>query len=422
MMNRERECPDTVALVLAGGRGSRLKQLTDWRAKPAVPFGGNLRIVDFPLSNCINSGIRRIGVLTQYKAQSLIRHIQRGWGFLESNLGEFIEVIPAQQRSQDGWYAGTANAVFQNLDLLPYEDTRHVVILAGDHVYKMDYSRMLANHIANHADVSVACTEVPLDQASHFGVVSLDDGARITAFLEKPEVPPAIPGQPDRALASMGIYVFNLPLLIEELARDARDPASTHDFGKDLLPGLVSRHRVCAHRFRDSCVNMVGDQPYWRDVGTLDAYWEASIDLTRVVPELNLYDESWPIWTLQRQMAPAKFVFDDPRLGAAIDSLVASGCIVSGATVRRSLLSSGVRVQEGSVIEDSVILPNASIARGVTLKRAIVDKFCKLPDGFSAGIDPERDRSRFPVTERGIVLITPELLGQSFHQSRWKAH
>jgi glucose-1-phosphate adenylyltransferase len=418
-MTRERECPHTVALVLAGGRGSRLKQLTDWRAKPAVPFGGKLRIIDFPLSNCINSGIRRIGVLTQYKAQSLIRHIQRGWGFLESNLGEFIEVIPAQQRGEQGWYAGTANAVFQNLDLLPYDDTQYVVILAGDHVYKMDYSRMLADHIANRADVTVACTEIALAAARNFGIVTVSPGSRLTAFQEKPASPQAMPGHPDKALASMGIYIFGAGILFEELARDDADPASSHDFGRDLLPYLVAHRNVFAHRFLDSCVNMVGNVPYWRDVGTIDAYWEANIDLTRVVPELNLYDDSWPIWTLQRQEPPAKFVFDSPRLGAAIDSLVAGGCIVSGATVRRSLLSTGVHVQEGSTIEDSVILPKVAIGKGVRLKRAIVEKFCILPDGFQAGLDRHRDRQRFHVTDSGIVLVTPEMLGQHVHRTPW---
>lgn len=421
-MTRERECPHTVALVLAGGRGSRLKQLTDWRAKPAVPFGGNLRIIDFPLSNCINSGIRRIGVLTQYKAQSLIRHIQRGWGFLESNLGEFIEVIPAQQRAQEGWYAGTANAVFQNLDLLPYDDTKYVVILAGDHVYKMDYSRMLAEHIASGAEVSVACTAVALAEATHLGVVGVGAEARITEFREKPATPMSIPGQPDKALASMGIYLFNAEVLFEELERDAADAASTHDFGTDLLPYLAAHRKVVAHRFRNSCVNMVGNKPYWRDVGTIDAYWEANIDLTRVVPELNLYDASWPIWTRQRQTPPAKFVFDSPRLGAAIDSLVASGCIVSGAIVRRSLLSTGVHVQDGAYVEDSVILPNASIGRDVKLKHAIVEKYCVLPDGFHAGFDRHRDRQRFHVTDSGIVLVTPEMLGQSVHRAPWTPH
>jgi len=384
-----------------------------------VPFGGNLRIIDFALSNCINSGIRRIGVLTQYKAQSLIRHIQRGWGFLESNLGEFIEVIPAQQRAQAGWYAGTADAVYQNLDLLPYEDTRFVAILGGDHVYKMDYGRMLAEHIAADAEVSVACTEVAREQAAAFGIVEVDAASRITGFTEKPPAPAPAPGRPGKVLASMGIYIFNAAVLFDELARDAADPASTHDFGRDLLPWLVAHRKVLAHPFGESCVNMVGDVPYWRDVGTLDAYWEANIDLTRVVPELNLYDETWPIWTLQRQAPPAKFVFDSPRLGAAIDSLVANGCIVSGATVRRSLLSTGVHVGDGSTIEDSVILPNVAIGRGVRLRRAIVEKRSVLPDGFSAGIDRHRDAQRFHVTESGIVLVTPEMLGQHVHRAPW---
>jgi glucose-1-phosphate adenylyltransferase len=402
----------TYAVVLAGGRGSRLMQLTDQRAKPAVPFAGKLKIIDFPLSNCINSGIRRIGVLTQYKAQSLIRHIERGWGFLEASLGEYVDVVPAQQRVDEGWYTGTANAVYQNLDILREARADYVLILAGDHVYKMDYGDMLADHVASGAAVTVACIEVPLDQACGFGVAQVNAQSRITAFEEKPRQPKPMPGHPDKALASMGIYVFDTDFLCAQLALDAADATSSHDFGRDMLPRLVPDYRVQAHHFSRSCVNMVGDRPYWRDVGTVDAYWEANIDLTQVVPDLNLYDDDWPIMSLQRQLPPAKFVFDDEgRRGVAIDSLVSSGCIVSGATVRRSILFSKVRVSEGSLIEDSVLLPNVAVGRGVTLKRVVVDKGCVLPDGFKAGMFPAEDKAHFHVTPRGVTLITREMLG-----------
>lgn len=405
----------TVAFVLAGGRGTRLKQLTDRRAKPAVPFAGKLKIIDFALSNCVNSGIRRIAVLTQYKAQSLIRHVERGWGFLAADLGEYVDVAPAQQRLGETWYSGTADAVLQNLNLLHEADADYVLVLAGDHVYKMDYSVMLAEHVARGADVTVACVDVPLADAVDFGVMAVDAEGRVVDFQEKPAQPAPLPGKDGRALASMGIYVFSTKFLSGELERDARDPASSHDFGKDLIPGLVRRGaRVVAHRFADSCVNMVGDQPYWRDVGTIDAFWEANIDLTHVVPELNLYDDHWPILSLQPQLPPAKFVFDDDtRRGTALDSLVSSGCIVSGAVIRRSILFAKVRVGEGSLVEDSVVLPNVVIGRRVVVKRAVVDKRCVLPDGFTVGVSAEEDRARFHVTERGIVLITPEMLEQN---------
>lgn len=404
----------TVAFVLAGGRGARLKQLTDRRAKPAVPFAGKLKIIDFALSNCVNSGIRRIAVLTQYKAQSLIRHVERGWGFLAADLGEYVDVAPAQQRLGETWYSGTADAVLQNLNLLHEADADYVLILAGDHVYKMDYSVMLAEHVASGADVTIACVEVPLADAVNFGVVTADAQGRVVEFQEKPARPAPLPGRHDRALASMGIYVFGTTFVAGELERDAREAASSHDFGKDVIPGLVRRGaRVMAHRFADSCVNMVGDQPYWRDVGTIDAYWEANMDLTHVVPELNLYDDHWPILSLQPQLPPAKFVFDDDtRRGTALDSLVSSGCIVSGALIRRSILFAKVRVGDGSLVEDSVVLPNVAIGRRVVLKRAVVDKRCVLPDGFTAGVSADEDRARFHVTERGIVLITPGMLEQ----------
>jgi glucose-1-phosphate adenylyltransferase len=403
---------NTYTLVLAGGRGSRLRQLTDHRAKPAVPFAGTMRIIDFTLGNCVNSGLRRIGVLTQYKAQTLIRHIERSWGFLESSLGEFVDIVPAQQQTGERWYSGTANAVFQNLDLVREANPAHVVVLAGDHVYKMDYSAMLAEHVANGAELTVACLEVPLEGASDFGVMSIDAAQRILAFEEKPAHPAPMPGRPDRALASMGIYVFDTAFLLDLLERDAADPGSSHDFGRDLIPALLGKARVFAHHFDDSCVNMVGDRPYWRDVGTLDAYWEANLDLTRVVPELNLYDESWPVLGRQPMRPPAKFVFDEAgRRGTAIDSLVSGGCIVSGAVVRRSILFNGVQVADRSLVEDAVVLPNVAIGRGVTVRRTIVDSRCVLPDGFTAGVDPAQDKLRFHVTERGVCLVTPQMLG-----------
>ncbi|MHB1100319.1 MAG: glucose-1-phosphate adenylyltransferase, partial [Burkholderiales bacterium] len=318
---------NTVALILAGGRGSRLKQLTDWRAKPGVPFGGKFRIIDFPLSNCINSGIRRIGVVTQYKAHSLIQHIQRGWGFLRGEFNEFVELLPAQQRIQEEWYKGTADAVFQNIDILRSYDPEFVVILAGDHIYKMDYGKMLAFHVTSKADMTVGCFDVPISEASAFGVMAVDESDRILDFVEKPANPPHIPGKPDKSLVSMGIYVFNTRFLYEQLSRDADDPESTHDFGHDIIPYLVKRYRVYAHRFEDSCVGMGGNLAYWRDVGTVDAYWEANMELTKVLPDLNLYDKTWPIWTHQEQLPPAKFVFDDEeRRGVAIDSMVSGGC------------------------------------------------------------------------------------------------
>ncbi|OGA97634.1 MAG: glucose-1-phosphate adenylyltransferase [Burkholderiales bacterium RIFCSPHIGHO2_12_FULL_69_20] len=402
---------DTYTVVLAGGRGSRLHQLTDHRAKPAVPFAGTMRIIDFTLGNCVNSGLRRIGVLTQYKAQTLIRHIERSWGFLEASLGEFVDIVPAQQQTGESWYSGTANAVYQNLDLVREAQSTYVVVLAGDHVYKMDYSAMLAEHVANGADLTVACLEVPIEQASEFGVMAVDTQQRIVAFDEKPARPKPMPQKPGRALASMGIYAFSTAFLLDKLERDACDPGSSHDFGRDIIPGALGSSRVFAHRFEDSCVNMVDDRPYWRDVGTLDAYWEANLDLTRVVPDLNLYDKAWPVLGRQATRPPAKFVFDDTgRRGMAVDSLVSGGCIVSGAIVRRSILFNGVTVSDGSRVEDSVVLSNVSIGRNVVVRRAIIDKRCVLPDGFTAGIDPARDRARFHVTERGICLVTPSML------------
>lgn len=405
----------TYAVVLAGGRGRRLGPLTDRRAKPAVSFAGKLKIIDFALSNCVNSGIRRIGVLTQYKAQSLIRHVERGWSFLAGSLGEYVDIVPAQQLAGETWYQGTADAVWQNRELVAESSPRHVLVLGGDHVYKMDYAVMLAEHIERDAQVSVACLEVPLEEATAFGVMGVDAEDRIVAFDEKPERPPAIPGKTGLALASMGIYLFDTRVLMDALQADAADARSSHDFGKDIFPAMLGRKRVFAHRFARSCVNMVDGRPYWRDVGTVDAFWAANMDLIQVQPELNLYDDDWPILSQQRQLSPAKFVFDDEgRRGQALNSLVASGCIVSGATVRRSILFSKSRVADGSLIEDSLLLPNVEAGRHVRLARTIVDKHCRLPDGFEAGIDRAADLARgFHVTPGGITLVTPEMIGQA---------
>jgi glucose-1-phosphate adenylyltransferase len=410
----------TLALVLAGGRGSRLGPLTDWRAKPAVPFAGKFRIIDFTLSNCVNSGIRRIGIATQYKAQSLIRHVQRGWAFLDGRFDEFVDLLPAQQRVTTDWYKGTADAVFQNLDLLRLHAPEQVLVLAGDHVYKMDYGRMLLDHAQRQADMTIACMEVPVAEATAFGVMQVDESGRIVGFREKPREPQPIPGRPDTALVSMGIYAFNAPFLYEQLIRDADDKSSKHDFGGDIIPSAIARgYRVVAHRFEDSCVNMTQQRPYWRDVGTIDAFWEANLDLTHVTPELNLYDDAWPIWTYQAQLPPAQFVFDDAgRRGEAIDSMVSGGCIISGAAVRRSLLFSQVHVHSYSTIEDSVILGNVDIERHSIVRRAVIDKHCRLPAGTRIGVDPDEDRRRFHVTERCVVLVTPDMLGQPVHSPR----
>ena len=410
---------NAIALILAGGRGSRLQQLTDWRSKPAVPFGGKFRIIDFPLSNCVNSGVRRIGVVTQYKAQSLIRHIQHGWSFLDGRFKEFVELLPAQQRTEETWYQGTADAVYQNLDILRRHDAEQVLILGGDHIYKMDYSKLLSEHREKSADMTVACLEIPVEEASAFGVMGVNTEWQITSFVEKPKDPIPMPGQSEKALVSMGIYVFKASFLYEQLIRDHAVRDSSHDFGKDLIPYMVPRYRVFAHRFLNSCVNMASGVPYWRDVGTVDAYWEANIDLTTVIPDLNLYDENWPIWTHQEQLPPAKFVFDDEdRRGQAIDSLVSGGCILSGGAVRRSLLFSNVQVRSYSKVEDSVILPNVDIGRNVHLRRVIVEKNCKIPEGLKVGFDPVEDSKRFYVTDKGITLITPEMLGQKVYYLR----
>ena len=409
----------TLAVVLAGGRGTRLGPLTDSRAKPAVPFGGKFRIIDFALSNCLNSGIRRIGIATQYQSHGLIHHVQRGWSFLDGRFNEFIELLPAQQTENTDWYKGTADAVFQNFEVIRRNDPKLILVLAGDHIYKMDYAIMLHEHVERGADMTVGCVEVPLAEAAgQLGVMEVDADYRVVGFEEKPARPKPVPGRPDMTLGSMGIYVFNTDFLVDELVSDAAREDSTHDFGHDLIPNLVGAGaRVYAHRLQDSCVQVNEGRPYWRDVGTIDAFWEANLELTRVSPALNLYDQSWPIWTHQEQLPPAKFVFDlDDRRGAAIDSMVSGGCIVSGSTLRNSILFSNVRVHSYCDIRDAVILPEVTIGRGAKLKRVVLDQGCQIPPGLVVGYDPETDRKRFHVTERGVTLITPGMLAQYLHQ------
>lgn len=407
---------DTLALILAGGRGSRLKQLTDWRAKPGVPFGGKFRIIDFPLSNCVNSGIRRVGILTQYKAHSLIRHIQQGWGFMRGELGEFVELLPASQRTEQGWYTGTADAVYQNIDILRNHGPKYVVILAGDHIYKMDYGDMLAEHVAQNADMTIGCLEVSLEEAKAFGVMSVDKDRRIIAFDEKPNNPTPMPGKDGISLASMGIYIFNAAFLYEQLIKDADIKDSTHDFGHDIIPSLIKNYKVVAFPYKDVQGN---DPGYWRDVGTIDAFWSANLELIGITPELNLYDDNWPIWTYQAQQPPAKFVFDDDdRRGTAVDSMVSGGCIISGATVRHSLLFSNVEVHSYTTVEDCVVLPDVTINRHCRLKKVVLDKGCVVPEGTVIGEDPEADAQKYEVSPNGVVLVTPEMLGQTYRHVR----
>ena len=405
---------NTLALIMAGGRGSRLKDLTAWRAKPAVPFGGKFRIIDFPLSNCINSGIRRIGVLTQYKAHSLILHVQQGWGHLRGEFNEFVEILPAQQRVQESWYAGTADSIFQNLDIIRSHGPEYVLILAGDHIYKMDYGTMIAAHVENKADITVGCIVVPRETAKEYGVMGVDQEQRILSFDEKPEDPVGMPGNSDMSLCSMGIYVFNRDFLFETLVRDADTPNSSHDFGKDIIPTAIQKYRVFAYPFNDPDS---GEQSYWRDVGTVDAFWEANLELIGVTPELNLYDEEWPIWTHQEQLPPAKFIFNEAdRCGMAVDSLVSGGCIISGAKIDNSLLFSNVRVEEHSTIESTVVLPDVTIGKNCDINHAVIDRGCEIPDGMTIGKDEEDDRKRFFISPKGVVLVTPEMLGQQIHQ------
>ena len=409
---------DTLALILAGGQGSRLRELTDWRAKPALYFGGKFRIIDFPLSNCINSGIRRIGVLTQYKAHSLIRHLVQGWSMFQSSQREFVEILPASQRVGGEWYRGTADAVYQNLDIIRTHGPRYVLILAGDHVYKMDYGHLLAAHDDTEADMTVSCIEVPIEEAAgQLGVMTVDETGRVIAFTEKPERPDPIPGKPGVCLASMGNYAFNTEFLYEQCIKDADTPDTQHDFGKNVIPSIIKDYRVYAHPFRDPDT---GEQAYWRDVGTLDAFWEANMELVSVTPQLNMYDQDWPIFTHQVQSPPAKFVFDEhDRRGEAIQSMVSGGCVVSGARIHNSLLFSRCKVHSYSTVSDSVILPDVDIGEHCHIRRAIVDRGTRIESGVEIGVDHDADRARgFRVTEKGITLVTPDMLGQHLHFTR----
>jgi glucose-1-phosphate adenylyltransferase len=411
---------DTVALILAGGQGSRLYELTKWRAKPGLYFGGKYRIIDFPLSNCINSGVRRIGVLTQYKAHSLIRHLVHGWSWFQAGAGdrEFVEILPASQRVGGEWYRGTADAVYQNLDIIRTHSPRLVLILAGDHVYKMDYGQFLAAHAEHEADMTVCCLEVPLAEAAgELGVMTVDAAGRVIAFAEKPEKPTPIPGKPDLCLASMGNYVFNTEFLYEQVIKDADSPDTQHDFGRNIIPSIIDKYRVYAYPFRDPETD---EQAYWRDVGTLDAFWEANMELVSVSPQLNLYDKVWPIFTHQWQLPPAKFVFDEPgRRGEAIQSMVSGGCVVSGAHIGGSLLFSRSRVRSRSDVTDSVVLPDVDIGENCRIRRAIIDRGTIIEADTVIGEDHDADRERgFRVTKSGITLVTPDMLGQQLHFTR----
>lgn len=401
---------DTYALILAGGRGSRLHELTKWRAKPATYFGGQFRIIDFPLSNCINSGIRRVGIATQYKSHSLIRHINRGWGHFRKELGESIEILPASQRYGKGWYSGTADAVFQNMDIIRHELPKYILILSGDHVYRMDYGALLAKHVETEADLTVCCIEVDVEEAAGaFGVMTVDENNRILRFDEKPDQPSEIPGKKGKTLASMGNYIFNTEFLFDQLSEDAKLDSSSGDFGNDIIPKIIDSHKLYAFPFRDP---LTDHQPYWRDVGTLDSFWEANIELVDPDPQLDMYDDSWPIWTYQEQTAPAKFVFDESnRRGFATDSTIAGGAIVSGSQVKRSVLFSKVRVNSFCTIEEAVVLPGVIIGRNCHLKKVIIDRSCEIPEGTTIGHNHEDDRARgFRVTEKGVVLVTRDMI------------
>lgn len=401
----------TLAVIMAGGRGERLKALTDHRCKPATPFGGKFRIIDFVLSNCVNSGIRQICLLTQYKAQSLIQHVQLGWGYLRGEFGEFVEIIPAQQQIGQHWYRGTADSVFQNLDLIRAHRPTHVLVLAGDHIYKMDYGPMIAYHVEKGADITVGVVQVPRERARDFGVMTTTEWNRIVKFAEKPVNPDPIPGRDDVARASMGIYVFNVRLLEKLLVADTENPGSAHDFGRNIIPAGIEKLQVFAYPFQDVRTRA---QSYWRDVGNVDAYYEANMELVHVNPELNIYDQQWPIWTYQLQQPPAKFILDqDGRRGMAVNSMVSGGCIISGAYVGQSLLFSNVRVEERSHIERSVILPDVEIGQGCVIRGAILDEGCEIPDGTSIGVDRAADAQRFHVSEQGVVLVTPDMLREA---------
>ena len=400
----------TLAIIMAGGRGERLKHLTDHRCKPAAPFGGKFRIIDFVLSNCVNSGIRRVSILTQYKAHSLIQHIQRGWNYLRGEFGEFIEIIPAQQQLGDMWYRGTADSLYQNMSIIKLHHPKHILVLAGDHIYKMDYGPMLASHVEKKADITVGVVEVPRDHASGFGVMTVDADYRITRFTEKPKDPEGIPGREHMALGSMGIYVFKASLLYRLLEEQAKRPGTAHDFGRNIIPEALSKLKVFAYPFKDVNTRV---QPYWRDVGTVDAFYDANMELVHVNPELNIYDEQWPIWTYQRQYPPAKFVLDDDgRVGMAINSMVSGGCIVSGARVNQSLMFSNVRINERSYIERAVIFPDVRVCACCLIKRAIIDSGGVVPDGTQIGVNPHEDARRFYISEQGVVLVTRDMLAR----------
>lgn len=411
---------ETIALILAGGQGSRLHELTMWRAKPALYFGGKYRIIDFPLSNCLNSGIRRIGVLTQYKAHSLIRHLVHGWSWFQAGAGnrEFVEILPASQRVGGEWYRGTADAVYQNLDIVRTHDPRYVLILSGDHIYKMDYGPFLAAHAETEADMTICCIEVPLEEAAgQFGVMTVDETGRIIAFDEKPEKPNPIPGKPGLCLASMGNYIFNTEFLYEQVIKDADTPGTQHDFGRNIIPSIIESYQVYAYAFRDPETDQ---QAYWRDVGTIQAYWEANMEMVSVSPQLNLYDQKWPVLTHQIQSPPAKFVFDDDdRRGKAIQSMVSGGCVISGAKVSNSLLFSRAVVHSYSTVHESVVLPDVDIGQNCRINRAIIDRGAIIPDGTVVGEDQDDDRERgFRVTKSGLTLVTPDMLGQHLHFTR----
>ncbi|SNS74993.1 glucose-1-phosphate adenylyltransferase [Antarctobacter heliothermus] len=403
----------TMAYVLAGGRGSRLKEMTDIRAKPAVYFGGKTRIIDFALSNAVNSGIRRIGVATQYKAHSLIRHLQRGWSFFRAERNEGLDILPAsQQLDEENWYKGTADAVTQNISIIRGYGPKYILILAGDHIYKQDYSFMIEQHVTSGAKVTVGCIEVPREEAKGFGVMAVDDTDKILEFVEKPAEPPTMPGDPTRSLASMGIYVFETEFLCDLLEADAKNPDSTHDFGKDIIPGLVATGDAVAHPFGRSCVmSGLEKKPYWRDVGTLDAYWQANIDLTDFEPELDIYATNWPIWTYSELTAPAKFIHNEEgRRGQAVSSMVSGGCIISGSTLERCLMFTGVKTHSYAQLEGVVALPYAEVGRHANIKNAIIDRGVKIPEGLIVGEDAELDAKRFRRTENGICLITNEMI------------
>lgn len=418
-MKTKRLTQRSMVFVLAGGRGSRLRELTDRRVKPAVPFGGKARIIDFALSNALNSGIRKMAIATQYKAHSLIRHLQRGWNFFRAERNEFLDILPASQRTgTDAWYAGTADAVTQNIDIVDSYDVDYIIILAGDHIYKMDYEIMLREHVESNADVTVGCLTVPRMEATAFGVMATDEAGQITSFLEKPADPPATPENPDLALASMGIYVFKWSYLRDLLTADALDGDSSHDFGSDLIPDIVKNGKAMAHRYDRSCVRAEGAPVYWKDVGTVDAFWEAHIDMTDFTPDLDLWDKSWPIWTYSESVPPAKFIHDErDRRGMATSSMISGGCIISGTEVRNSVLFTNVHTNSYAVLDHAVVLPNVVVNRRARLRRVVIDSGVVIPEGLVVGEDPSEDAKWFRVTERGVTLITQDMLDKRAAQA-----